>query len=423
HIKNIITLYHFSADDHQYCLLTNAEGVLAKVIVGVKDKYNLWSLANLSLTLPEKNYQISAAEFTQLAIGWGLGAYQFTRYKAAKRQPAKLVLNNNSDIAHICNTVESIYWVRDLINIPPEDMLPQHLASEAEKLAAAFAATITIIKGDDLLTQNYPSIHAVGRASVHTPRLIDLRWGNPQHKKITLIGKGVCFDSGGLDIKTASGMLSMKKDMGGAAHALGLARMIMAEKLPVCLRVLVPAVENAIAGNAYHPSDVIKTRKGLTVEVTNTDAEGRLILCDALAEACTEQPDLLIDFATLTGASRVALGAEIANIFCDNKAIVQHLVDMGEQLRDPIYPLPLYKDYRYLLDSDIADLCSANVKNAYAGAITAALFLNEFVDSHINWIHLDLMGASIHHKPGRPVGGDAQSLRAILQYLRQFITE
>ena len=280
-----------------------------------------------------------------------------------------------------------------------------------ERVGDAHGASVSTIVGEALLTQNYPAIHAVGRASDRAPRLIDLRWGRTG-PKITLVGKGVCFDSGGLDIKSASNMKLMKKDMGGAAHVLGLAQMIMAAQLPVRLRLLIPAVENSIAGNAFRPLDVLRTRKGLTVEVGNTDAEGRLILCDALAEADREGADLLIDCATLTGAARVALGPELPALFSNHDPTAEALIGHGLEERDPLWRLPLYKPYRRGLDSKVADLNNL-WDSPFAGAITAALFLQEFVSAGTPWVHIDMMAWNSTARPGRPEGGEAMALRAL----------
>ncbi len=314
--------------------------------------------------------------------------------------------------------VAGLYQVRDLVNTPAEDMNPEHLAAAVRDTARAFGARVREIAGDALLARNFPAIHAVGRAASHAPRLIDLRWGRSTHPKITLVGKGVCFDSGGLDLKTASGMRLMKKDMGGAAHALGLAHMIMRARLPVRLRLLIPAVENAVAGNAYRPGDVLASRKGLSIEIDNTDAEGRVILCDALTEAAAESPELIIDFATLTGAARVALGTDLPAMFCNRDEVAQCLADSASAVRDPVWRLPLHRPYRELIDSRIADIANS-ASGPYAGAITAALFLEDFVSADTPWIHFDLMAWNIRSRPGRPEGGEAMGLRAVFDYLHK----
>lgn len=412
-----IKALNFSAKPETFCVIPNADGSIKQVVFSLK---NAASFGMLALSLPTGNYyiqNISDADFlTQCVLAWGMGAYQFTRYKVATKNPAQLIIPEQCETNNIENIVNAIYWGRDLINTPTEDMGPPELAEAAKIMAQKFSANVTVITGQELLKNNYPMIHAVGRASHKSPCLIDLRWGNPQHPKITLVGKGVCFDTGGLDLKNAANMLLMKKDMGGAAHALALAQMIMQANLPVCLRVLIPAVENVIAGNAYRPGDVIKTRKGLTVEISDTDAEGRLVLCDALAEAVTEQPDLLLDFATLTGAARVAVGTDISALFSNNDELADALLRHGKVEQDPIWRLPLHSAYRKMLDSPIADIKNS-ATSAYAGAITAGLFLKEFVPDDIVWAHFDLMAWNLASIPAHPEGGEIMALRAVFKYL------
>jgi leucyl aminopeptidase len=349
-------------------------------------------------------------------VGWGLGAYQFTRYRTEVQPSARLAIPQKCSAAAVQNQVEAIYLIRDLINTPAEDMMPEQLADAMARLAREFGGELQQMVGEELLANNFPAIHAVGRASQRAPRLIDLRWGDESHPKLTLVGKGVCFDSGGLDLKSAKGMRLMKKDMGGAAHAIGLARLVMTAALPVRLRVVVPAVENAVSGNALRPGDIIRTRKGLTVEIDNTDAEGRLILCDALAEGGREKPDLMLDFATLTGAARTALGTDIPAVFCPEDAIASRLLASAEREQDPLWRLPLYQPYRALLESKIADLVNAS-DSPYAGAITAALFLREFVPEETSWAHFDMMAWNLASRPGRPEGGEAMGIRATFGYL------
>lgn len=415
----------FIAKPESVSLIPDAKGQINRVCVGANSPINYWVMGNLSTQLPPGIYYLDGVtdSLTQqkAAIAWGLGAYQFTRYKPANKTIAKFIMPNNCDNALIEEIVQTTYWVRDLINTPTENMGPVELAEAALDLSNEFAATITQIIGDELLEQNYPAIHAVGRASSHAPRLIDLRWGDPAAPKITLVGKGVCFDTGGLDIKNAAGMALMKKDMGGAAHVLGLARLIMAMKLPVRLRVLIPAVENAISGNSYHPGDVINTRKGLTVEIGNTDAEGRVILCDALAEAASENPQLIIDIATLTGAARVALGTDLPALFTDDDQLAAKLIQHGIAADDLLWRLPLFAPYRKMLDSPIAHINNSGT-NGYAGAILAALFLKEFVPANISWAHFDIMGWNISAKPGHPEGAEAMAIRGIWGYLRERFT-
>jgi leucyl aminopeptidase len=307
---------------------------------------------------------------------------------------------------------------RDLVNTPAEHMGPAELAEAVRMVAKAQGGRFSQTVGERLLGAGFPAIHAVGRAAARAPRLIELNWGSPRHSRLTLVGKGVCFDSGGLDIKTADGMRLMKKDMGGAANALGLAQAIMALELPVRLQLLIPAVENAISGNAYRPGDVYKTRKGLHVEIGNTDAEGRVILCDALAYACESKPDLVVDLATLTGAARVALGPQLPALFTRDTAMARDLVDRGLDEGDPMWHMPLWAPYHGMIESDIADIVNTG-SGPMGGAITAALFLADFVPETVPWLHLDLFAWNSSARPGRPVGGEAQTLRTLFSWLEQ----
>lgn len=421
-VQNWVKAIKFTAKPESFCVIPDAQGAVEKVLIGLKDKNDFWSFGALATNLPMGNYilekRFAELDFEQVAMAWGLGAYQFTRYKKSTKTIAQLIIPTQENLAAIENCINAIYLVRDLINTPTDDMGPAELAKAAQDLAQEFNAQFTQIVGEDLLKHNYPTIYTVGRASDRESRLIDFRWGDANAPKITLVGKGVCFDTGGLDIKPASGMALMKKDMGGAAHVLGLARMIMAAKLPVRLRVLIPAVENSIAGNAFRPGDVITTRKGITVEVTNTDAEGRLVLCDAIAEAVTENPALLIDMATLTGAARVATGVELSAMFTNDDEIANQLMLAAEKEQDPMWRLPLYAPYRKLLDSPIADISNAS-SSPYAGAITAALYLQEFVTANIPWIHFDIMAWNVSNRPGRPEGAEAMAIRALFKYLQK----
>ncbi|HPF58498.1 MAG TPA: leucyl aminopeptidase family protein [Candidatus Competibacteraceae bacterium] len=412
----------FKAKPGQFCLVPGTESQVRAVVICISKADDLWALGHLPTALPEGDYMLDAAfapwQMERLILGWALGAYQFIRYKTPKRAVARLALDAACDARHIQRQVDAVTLVRDLINTPAEDLMPEQLAEVVQTLAQEFGATFEQTIGEELLTHNFPLIHAVGRASIHSPRLLDLRWGDPAHPQVTLLGKGVCFDSGGLDLKPSSAMRLMKKDMGGAATALGLARLIMSTQLPVRLRVLVAAVDNTIAGNAFRPGDVIRSRKGLTVEIHNTDAEGRLILCDALAEAGNEQPQVMIDFATLTGAARVALGTQVPALFCNDEPLASGLLAAAECEQDPCWRLPLHSPYRDMLDSTIADLVNAS-DSSYAGAITAALFLQEFVPSGIPWAHFDLMAWNLKTQPGRPEGGEAMAMRAVFGWLEQ----
>ncbi|MEB3702581.1 Leucyl aminopeptidase family protein [Candidatus Bealeia paramacronuclearis] len=346
-------------------------------------------------------------------LAWGMATYRYQEFKTGAPVP-KLVWPEDIDRGAFQALIESITFVRDMINQPANLMNPQTLAQKSEDLAKSWGAEIEILKDQDRLQKEYPLVHAVGKASATPPCLIDVRWGNPAHPKLTLIGKGVTFDSGGLDLKSSSNMLLMKKDMGGAAHVLALAHLIIHHKLPVRLRVLIPAVENAVSGTAIRPGDIFKSRKGLTVEIGNTDAEGRLILADALAEADSENPDLVIDFATLTGAARIAVGTEIGALFSNQKDLLWPLQELGDQLEDPLWPLPLWSGYESMIASKFADVNNVGT-SSYAGATLAALFMKKFIEAP--WIHIDMMAWNITAKPGKPEGGEAMGLRTIFAYL------
>ena len=417
-----LTATGFKAKPGGFSLVSGADGRLRAVVAGIRNIDDFWALGSLPAALPEGDYVLDAPfeprQLERLTLGWALGAYQFTRYKNPKRAMARLALDPACDGKRIRDHADALGWVRDLINTPAENMMPEHLAEATQSLSQQFGASMEQIVGDDLLARNYPVIHAVGRASAHPPRLLDLRWGDPSHPKVTLLGKGVCFDSGGLDLKPSSAMRLMKKDMGGAATALGLARLVMSAALPVRLRVLVAAVDNAVSGNAFRPGDILRSRQGLTIEIHNTDAEGRLVLCDALAEAGNERPAFLFDFAPLTGAARVALGTEIPALFCDDETLAAGLLAAADREQDPLWRLPLHQPYREMLDSKIADLANAT-ESSYAGAITAALFLKEFVPAGIPWAHFDLMAWNLKTQPGRPEGGEAMGMRAVFAWLEQ----
>ena len=414
----------FNAEAGSVSLVAGKDGSFSKVLVGVDEHHGLWAYADLPRRLSEGRFEIDARFDTKgataAAIGWALGFYKFNRYKSKTTNYdfPSLVWPVNCDRSSVRRTVDAIFLIRDLINTPASDMGPGELAAATRKLARKHKATVKVISGKNLLNRNYPTIHAVGRAADRAPRLIDLTWGRRTHPKVTLVGKGVCFDSGGLDLKSASGMLRMKKDMGGAAHVLGLSHMIMDAKLKVRLRVLISAVENSVSGDAYRPSDVIRTRKGITVEIGNTDAEGRLVMCDALAEADREKPSMIADFATLTGAARVAVGTQIAAMFCNNDKLAAELYQAGVINNDPIWRLPLYKPYRRLLNSKVADINNVS-EGGLAGAITAALYLEEFVSPATPWVHFDIMAWNAMALPGRPVGGEAMGMRALFEVMQK----
>ncbi len=410
----------FSAKAGKLLPIPDANGTIEKFVCGVCDLASLFAIADLPAKLPEGVYSLEGAgvkaHLETLAIGWGLGCYQFNRYKTGKALSAQLKLPNSSNHPRIQGMVAATGRVRDLINTPAQDMMPQHLSAIVAELAQTYAGVFEEIVGDDLLAANYPCIHTVGRASVNEPRFIDLHWGDKSNPAVTLVGKGICFDSGGLDIKPASGMRTMKKDMGGAAQVIGLAQLIMALDLPVRLRVIIAAAENAISSNSYRPGDVIRTRSGITVEIDNTDAEGRLVLCDALTEACESKPELLINFATLTGAARVAVGTEIAAYFSNNRELAQEIRTAGDAVQDPTWELPLHKCYRALLESHVADTVNS-ASTPFGGATTAALYLQNFVPDDIPWAHFDIMAWNNRKRPGRPIGGEAMGVRAVYQML------
>lgn len=412
-------LHDFSAKVGQVCWLPDTRGGISKVLAGYDEADSMrWAIAGLPGKLPGGSYHLECAwaESDRLlaGIGWGLGSYRFEQYlRLDNNKPKPVLYLPEPDKAQAY--IQAVTLVRDLVNQPANHMMPEHLSAAAEQLALAFGADFSEIVGDDLLTENYPAIHAVGRGSAHEPRLLKLRWGNPMHPSVTLVGKGVCFDTGGLDIKPSQYMRLMKKDMGGAAHVLGLARLVMQLKLPVHLRVLIPAVDNAIGGDAFRPGDILATRAGKQVEVDNTDAEGRLVLCDALSEAATQKPQLLLDFATLTGAARVALGTEIPVFFSNNSELATQLQAASEAAGELIWNLPLHQPYFEQLKSHCADF--TNSGGSYGGAITAALFLNEFVPKGVAWAHFDIMAWNVRERAGRPVGGEAMGLFAVYAYL------
>ncbi|XOV82244.1 MAG: M17 family metallopeptidase [bacterium] len=404
---------NFAAKPNEWATLDDSAGAL--IVVGWDGADNIATLGGMPLTLPEGNYELLDRLSDLQIIGWGLGSYQFSRYKKPSRQAARLMIPEGNQIRQIINTCTATALTRDLINTPAQDMAPSHLEAEVTALAEQFDAHCQVTRGDELLDLECGAIHAVGRAADDAPRLIDLTWGNPNHPKVTLVGKGVTFDSGGLDIKPPNAMRWMKKDMGGAANVIGLAYLIMSQALPVRLRLLVPAAENAIAGNAFRPGDILHTHKGLTVEIDNTDAEGRLLLCDALSIACEDKPDVIFDYATLTGAARAAVGAELSAMFCNHDGLAAQLHDHGRECDDPLWRMPLHEDYNFMLESKVADVVNS-AASPYAGAITAGLFLQKFID-HDRWVHFDINAFNVRPRPGRPEGGEAMGLRAVYNYL------
>jgi leucyl aminopeptidase len=416
----------FRAERHQLACLAGPDGAARAAVLGLgsaqlPDALEPWHVAAAVDRLPAGPWRIETAlpavAATAAALGWAYGSYRFDRYRS-KPKPASvatLVPPQLADMTYVRRMSAALAMARDLINLPASDLGPDRLADEAVALARASGGEARIVR-DDALREGFPAIHAVGQASASAPRLIDFSWGDAAAPRVTLVGKGVCFDSGGLDIKPAAGMLLMKKDMGGAACTLALARMVMESALPVRLRVLIPAVENAIAGNAYRPGDVLRTRKGITVEVGNTDAEGRLVLADALALADADQPDLLIDLATLTGAARVALGPELPAVFGNREDTLAALLRHGRRLADPLWPMPLWDGYDDEIASKIADVNNVS-GSTFAGSIIGGLFLRRFVTAGADWLHVDLFGWNPKDRPGRPVGAEPQAVRALYALL------
>jgi len=417
----------FKAERNKILLVPAVSGVPQAVLVGLgrrspREDINCWSIAGLPDRLPEGRYHLAtalnASVATQLAFGWAYGFYRFERYrKPAPPRNVQLRVPSGVRVADIERLRAATSLARDLINTPANDMSPEALVNAAMDVARRYGCQQRQIIGDALLAERFPAVHAVGRASVVAPRLIDMKWGDASHPKVTLVGKGVCFDTGGLDIKPGASMLLMKKDMGGAAVTLALAQAIMDAQLPVRLRVIIPAVENAIAGNAFRPSDVLATRKGLSVEVGNTDAEGRLILCDALALADEDKPELLIDFATLTGAARVALGPELPALFSNDDAVAAEVVKTSHAESDPVWYMPLWGGYDDELASKVADVNNV-ASSGFSGAIFGALFLRRFVTEARTWLHFDLYGWNGKDRPGRPIGAEPQCVRAVFAYLK-----
>ncbi|MEI9885280.1 MAG: leucyl aminopeptidase family protein [Rhizomicrobium sp.] len=411
----------FAARDGDLVLVPNASGGLACAVLGLGKGDDILALATFSEQLPAGTYRFAdvpaALGGANGALAWALGTYQFARYKKPKPLAARLVVPKEVDGEEVSRIAAAVFLGRDLINTPPNDMGPEELADAARDLARKHGAKFTVIAGDALLKQNYPLIHAVGKGSARAPRLAGFTWGRADAPKVTLVGKGVCFDTGGYDLKPASGMASMKKDMGGGATVLAIADMVMGAGLDVRLRVFVPAVENSVSGAAYRPSDVFPSRKGLTVEIGNTDAEGRLVLADALAEADSEAPDLLIDIATLTGAARTATGFELPPFFTDDETLAADLMTHAALTHDWMWRLPLWRGYEATLNSTVADL-NNNPNYGYAGAITAALFLNRFVEKAKSWVHLDIAAWVDRPKPGRRAGAEVIAARALYSLLK-----
>jgi leucyl aminopeptidase len=394
-----------------------------EVVSAVKNAASLspWSLATLAERLPEGTYKLAQGEPGSAALGWLLGQHLFDEYRSAKDEPERrlrvLVTGEAAQIDETVRLAEATALVRDLVNTPAADLGPAELEAAARDVAKAGGVQLRVTRDEDL-RKGFPLIAAVGAAAIpeRAPRLIEFEWGKPADPRIAIIGKGVCFDSGGLDLKTAAGMRLMKKDMGGAAHALALARLVIAARLPVRLHLLVPAVENAVSGAAYRPGDIVKSRKGTFVEIDNTDAEGRLILADALTKAVEAKPELIVDFATLTGAARVALGPDLPAFFANQEELASSVLTAGGEVEDPVWRMPLWEPYDEMLKSDVADFANSS-NTPMAGCITAALFLKKFVPDEVQWAHLDTYAWRDSAKPGRPKGGDALGLRAVFSGL------
>jgi leucyl aminopeptidase len=415
--------YDAAAGSH--LVLPGGEGGLAGAVLGIGDPLDPFSYAHAPYALPGGYWSLSGElgddEHRAMLLGWGLGSYRYTRYKSAPRAPALYALSRQMD-AETRDILAACVRVRDLVNTPTEDMGPQQLEDVARGIAQAHGATFESIVGDELLARNFPAIHAVGRASHRAPRLLALHWPGPDGgddflPHVAIVGKGVCFDTGGLNLKVAEGMRWMKKDMGGAAHALALAELVMARALPLRLTLLVPAVENAVGPQAFRPGEVVATRKGIHVEIDNTDAEGRVVLGDALAYAAEQSPDLVLDFATLTGAARIALGPDLPALYANDEALAQAWLDAGVRVRDPLWRMPLWRPYLRYLTSGIADMANSG-PSKMAGSITAALYLERFLPAGLKWAHLDVYSWNDSDRPGKPAGGEAQGLRAAYAMLK-----
>lgn len=421
--KNLLKINGFIAKPGTFCLITTPNGELEKVVLGIESKDDYFAFGALPKKLPAGHYEILAPDFSKIqleraAIGWGMGAYKFDRYKKLENCLAILACKENYDIDQLNRTVSSIGLVRDLVNMSAADLHPEKLAESAFEIAKEFKAELRIFEGDELI-KDFPAVYAVGKGSKRKPLLIDIRYGDKNDPKVALVGKGVCFDSGGLQIKPSDAMTLMKKDMAGAAHVLGLAKMIMDAKLPINLRVIIPAVENMPSGNAFKPGDVIKTRKGITIETGHTDAEGRLILSDALTLASEWDPELIFDFATLTGAARIALGPDITALFSNNDCMANEIMKAMRDEQEPVWQMPLYQPYLKLMKSDFADLRNVPATAGVGGgAITAALVLQHFVLPNIDWAHFDIEAYNSNTTPAKPQGGEASCLVGLFRYIQ-----
>ncbi|MBS0296588.1 MAG: leucyl aminopeptidase family protein [Proteobacteria bacterium] len=425
-LQALAATHRFKAKRGEALLVTGDDGALAEVLFGLgKGQPDPMSLRGLPGKLPAGDYVLKGDLDPRLsALAWAMGSYGFDRYKPREDKPRpRLVAPEGCDLEAVTAIAHACALARDMVNTPASDMGPLQIETVAREIASQYGATISVVTGDDLLEQGYPAVHAVGRAAAshRAPRIVEIGWNldKTDLPLVALVGKGVVFDSGGLDIKPASGMRQMKKDMGGAAHALALGRMVMQARLPVRLVVLTPVVENAISGDAFRPGDVLSTRKGLTIEVGNTDAEGRVILSDALARASEHNPDLTIDFATLTGAARVALGPELPPFYTDDETLAADLAKAAKAEIDPIWRMPLWPGYRDAVDSDIADVRNDSAEWAQAGSVTAALFLQRFAPETGSWVHFDIFAWNPRARPGWPAGGEAQAIRGVFAMLKK----
>ncbi|KTD32816.1 leucine aminopeptidase [Legionella nautarum] len=415
--RNCLLSREFTGKLGDFCLIHTAEGHLSKAYIGAANGDQMLALANAATQLPAGCYVAQEVLSHSAKVNWSLAQYRFSEYKKQECS-ARTLLVNKEELPGVLAEAEAIFLVRDLINRPTNSLGPQELSMEVSRISVKYKAHFKRWLGEQLVNSNLNAIYTVGKAAATPPRLSTLSWGNENHPKVTLIGKGVCFDSGGLDLKPSAAMRLMKKDMGGAAHAIGLAQWIMEQQLPIYLRLFIPAVENSVGPNSFRPGDIIKMHNGLTVEIDNTDAEGRLVLADAISKACEDLPDLLIDFATLTGAARVAVGTDIAAMFSNDDQLAQAISESALAVNDPVWRLPLFSGYEELLNSTVADLVNSS-PSPYAGAITAALFLQRFIPKSLSWVHFDLMAWNLASKPGKPEGGEAMTLRALMHYLKK----
>ncbi|GGI85922.1 leucyl aminopeptidase family protein [Legionella impletisoli] len=417
-VKHAMDSQQFKGHLGHVAVIPNEHGKADKIFIGSGNGEEVQAVAQSVNRLPGGTYYFENNLPQPALIIWSLAQYRFDRYKKNREEQTRVLALQEEALNEVLLEAKAVFYVRDLINTPANDLGPANLAKALFNLANRYDAEFEQWVGDDLLQHNYPAIHAVGRAAKEEPRLLSLTWGDEKHPLVVLIGKGVCFDSGGLDVKPSNAMRLMKKDMGGAAQAMGLAQWIMSKQLPIHLHVLIPAVENAISGDSFRPGDVLTMRNGITVEVDNTDAEGRLILADAMVKASEQKPELLIDFATLTGAARVAVGTEISAMFTADDELAEKIIKAAKKANDPVWRLPLFQGYQSMLDSSVADLVNAS-SSPYASAITAALFLQAFVPNDIPWVHFDIMAWNVSSKPGKPEGGEAMAMKAIAYYLAE----